>query len=129
MTTAEFSALLDALAVGWRARDYASVASHFTDDVHYADPTRYQLDGRSALLAFFADDDGQAQQVEWHLQLFDASRQVGMVEYSYEGTHRYHGVALIRVRDGHISHWREYQHTDHRTWREFAGATAFPEQR
>ena len=40
----------------------------------------------------------------------------------------YHGVALISLRDGQISHWREYQQTDGRSWIEFAGPTVFPGQ-
>jgi ketosteroid isomerase-like protein len=127
-TAAHFRDMLDAMATGWRARDYAAVAAHFADDVHYGDPTRYTLDGRAQLLDFFRADDDQPQDVRWHLTMFDEAAQVGAAEYSYDGTSRYHGVALIRVRDGLITHWREYQHTDPRAWQEFAGSTAFPEQ-
>ena len=35
---------------------------------------------------------------------------LGAGEYTYEGTHRYHGVAIVRVEGGLITHWREYQH-------------------
>ena len=128
MTRSEFSTLLDALAHGWRTRDYAAVASHFTEDVQYGDPTRYMLAGRTELLEFFRADDDMSQHMQWHLMLFDEVRQMGAAEYTYEGTLRYHGVALIQVRDGRISHWREYQHTDSRAWRDFAGATTFPGQ-
>jgi hypothetical protein len=128
VTSEQFSVLLDDLASGWRARNYEAVASHFATDVHYGDPTRYMLHGRPHLLEFFRNDDDQSQDVRWHLTLFDEAMQVGMAEYTYDGTHRYHGVALIRTANGLITHWREYQHTDARTWAEFAGATAFPEQ-
>jgi hypothetical protein len=57
--------------------------------------------------------------------VFDEAQQIGMAEYTYEGTHRYHGVVLIRVRDGRITHWREYQHIDEKPWEEFVAATAF----
>ncbi len=129
MTSAEFQALLEALAEGWRRRDYASVADHFALDVQYGDPVRYQLDGRAALQTFFSADDGFEQYMSWHLILFDEAQQIGAAEYTYEGTHRYHGAILARVRDGRITHWREYQHTDAKSWREFVGATRFPEQR
>ncbi len=128
MTSAEFRTLLEALADGWRRRDYASVAVHFSPDVQYGDPLRYHLDGRPALAAFFSADDGFEQQMSWHLVLFDEAEQVGAAEYTYEGTHRYHGVALARVHAGLITHWREYQHTDPRDWRSFVGKTCFPEQ-
>ncbi len=128
MTAADFRTMLDALADGWRRRDYAAVASHFAPDVAYGDPTRYQLAGRIALAAFFEADDGLEQHMSWHLVLFDDAQQIGAAEYTYEGTHRYHGVVLVRVRDGLVTHWREYQHTDARAWHDFVDGTRFPEQ-
>jgi hypothetical protein len=47
------------------------------------------------------------------------------VEYTYDGTHRYHGVTLIKAHDGRITHWREYQHIDGREWEDLIGATRF----
>ena len=126
MTSADFRALLEALADGWTRRDYAFVASHFADDVCYADPLRYTLQGREALQAFFADDDDMPQSVTWHTVLFDESQQLGAGEYTYCGTHQYHGTVLVRVHAGLITHWREYQHTDQRPWTTFVGATRFP---
>lgn len=128
MTSSDFIALLDTLALGWQRRDYPAVASHFSADVQYGDPLRYHLASRPALEAFFSDDGDQEQHMTWHLMLFDESQQLGAAEYTYEGTHRYHGVALVRVDGGLITHWREYQHTDPRSWQDFAGRTAFPGQ-
>ena len=125
MTAAAFEALLARLADGWGRRAYAEVASHFADEIHYADPLRYRLEGRAALRAFFDADEGHAQRTDLHLVVFDEARQVGMVEYTYEGTQRYHGVAVVRVAAGLITHWREYQHVDPRGWEEFAGTTRF----
>ena len=128
MTSTEFRTLLSALADGWTRRDYAFVASHFAEDVRYADPMRYALHGRAALLAFFANDDGMPQSITWHTMLFDEVQQLGAAEYTYAGTHQYHGTVLVRVHTGLITHWREYQHTDDRPWAAFADATMFPEQ-
>ena len=126
MTEAEFRQLLARLADAWGRRDYAAAAACFAEEVCYADPLRYQLQGRRALRAFFEADEGLPQRTEWHTVVFDAAAQRGAAEYSYEGTHRYHGVALIAVQAGVITHWREYQHVDPRTWEEFAGETRFP---
>jgi ketosteroid isomerase-like protein len=93
--------------------------------VRYADPLRYSFRGRDALRAFFEDDGGHAQRCVFHTILFDEEQQTGAVEYTYEGTHRYHGVVLVRVQEGRISHWREYQHIDAREWEELAAGTAF----
>lgn len=124
MQRAGFQALLDHLAACWTRRDYPAAAAHFTADVRYADPLRYAFHSREELLAFFTADDGLPQRTAWHAVLFDEALQLGAAEYSYEGTSRYHGVALIRLHEGQISHWREYQHVDPRSWEEFSAATA-----
>lgn len=124
MTSAEFLAMLDALADAWARRDYRSAAHWFADDVRYADPLRYAFSDRASLQAFFEADEGLPQRTTWHQRLFDEQAQVGAAEYTYEGTHRYHGVALIRVADGRITHWREYQHVDARSWAEYSAGTA-----
>lgn len=125
LTDDGFRALLAHLAALWAARDYATLVQSFAPDVHYADPLRYRIDGRDALLAFFENDDGLPQRTDWHVAVFSADAQTGAAEYTYEGTHRYHGVALIRIEHGLITHWREYQHIDARTWPDYVGATRF----
>lgn len=123
MTVAEFERMLDALAAAWARRDYPSTAAWFAADVRYADPLRYAFDSRADLLAFFEADDGLPQRTIWHLRVFDERTQRGAAEYTYEGTHRYHGVALIKVAGGRITHWREYQHVDARSRAEFIAST------
>lgn len=124
MTPHRFLALLDDLAAAWARRDYAAAADRFTPDVRYGDPLRYAFTSRGALLEFFQADEGYPQRTTWHTRLFDEARQLGVAEYTYEGTHRYHGVALIRVSGDLVSHWREYQHTDPRGWEDFSAGTA-----
>ena len=125
LTEDEFRALLDDLAAAWHVRDYARAASYFTEDVHYGDPVRYALHGRNALHGFFEDDDDMEQRVDWHHVVFDIARQVGAVEYTYEGSHRYHGAVLVKLERGLVARWREHQHVDERAWEEFAGGTRF----
>ena len=123
MTDADFRRLLARLSEAWGRRDYAAAAACFADDVRYADPLRYAWRGRAAVRAFFEADDGPPQRTEWHTVVFDEAAQRGAAEYSYEGTHRYHGVVLIAMREGLITHWREYQHVDPRPWPDFTDAT------
>jgi hypothetical protein len=125
MTSEQFRSLLDQLADGWARRDYAAVARAFAPDVRYGDPTRYSFQDRRTLQSFFEADEGHEQRTVWHTVLFDEAQQIGAAEYTYDGTHRYHGVTLIRVADGKITHWREYQHIDPRPWEEFVSSTAF----
>jgi len=123
---ADFHALLDRLAAGWTARDYDAVAACFSEGVLYLDPVRYVLRGRPALRAFFEDDGGSSQRTTWRNVLFDEARQMGVAEYTYEGTHRYHGTVWIRLENDRIARWREYQHVDPRGWEEFAGEEGPP---
>ena len=99
LTADEFRALLERLGAAWRARQYAAAAACFAEDVSYGDPTRYALHGRAALRGFFEDDEDKEQHVDWHTIVFDAAQQVGSAEYTYEGTHRYHGAVIVRRRE------------------------------
>ena len=125
MTKPEFRVLLNALAAAWARRDYVVAAAFFAPDVRYSDPWRYAFAGRDELHRFFADDEGRDQSTVWHTVVFDEEQQIAAVEYTYEGTHRYHGTVLVRVQDGKITHWREYQHVDSRLWEELVGETRF----
>jgi hypothetical protein len=71
------------------------------------------------------NDEGYEQRTVWHTVIFDEAQQIGAAEYTYEGTHRYHGMVLIRVEDGRITNWREYQHINDKPWEEFVAATMF----
>lgn len=124
LTVGEFRALLQDLADCWQRRDYVAACRHFAADVRYSDPLRYALRSRSELLAFFTNDEGLPQCTEWHTVVFDPERQLGAAEYTYDGSRRYHGVALVRLAGGVISHWREYQHVDGRSPTDFQAGTA-----
>lgn len=125
MTQAGFHTLLHSLAAAWARKDYGSAADFFAPDVRYSDPWRYALAGREELHRFFADDEGRDQSTVWHTVVFDEEQQAGAAEYTYQGTHRYHGTVLVKVQEGKITHWREYQHVDSRSWEELVGETRF----
>lgn len=129
MTRSEFTSLVHFLADAWAQRDFTRAAGVFAEGVRYADPTRYSFHGRDQLLAFFQADEGYAQRTAWHNIVFDEEQQVGAAEYTYDGTHRYHGVTLVKVAAGKITHWREYQHIDPRPWTEFASDTIWQSPR
>lgn len=117
MDETAFRERLDVLANAWAARDYPRAAAMFAEDVIYIDPLRYRMSGRESLLRFFQDDDDRPQHTVWHVTLFDEVNQHGAAEYSYAGTHAYHGVVLIALdRDGRFHRWREYQHIVEAAW-------------
>lgn len=121
MTSRDFTEALHGLARAWADKDYDRAAAFFAPDVRYIDPLRYAFDSRDALLAFFQDDDAQEQRTTWHVIVFDEARQAGAAEYTYEGTHRYHGVVIIDVADELFHRWREYQHISSLDRRAFFG--------
>lgn len=116
MNKAEFTQLLHGLAKAWTHSDYSKVCQAFAPNVHYTDPTRYSFHGLEELRSFFNDNQGADEFCEMHTVIFDEEKQLGAAEYTYEGTHRYHGLVLIRMVNDKIVSWREYQHTDAREW-------------
>jgi len=125
VTREGFRALLESLGAAWRDRRYEDAVRHFAPAIKYLDPMRYSISGRDELLAFFRNDGGYPQTTTWHHVLFDETTQIGAAEYSYRGTHLYHGVVLIRVEGERIASWREYQHTSGLDWESFFKGAAF----
>lgn len=119
MTTSDFYELLRTLANSWTNRDYSAVAALFAVDVFYSDSLNYTIRDRDSLLAFFEDDDGEPQSCLFHNLVFDETRQVGVAEYTYEGSFLYHGTVWIELKDDKIIRWREYQHRTDKDWSEF----------
>lgn len=105
-------AALERAAAGWQAGDAAVVAEAFAEHVEYLDPYGYRFTRRADLLPFFEPPPG-GHHVVWHTILWDDVSEAGAVEYTYEGHHRYHGAAVVRLdSDGRIVLWREWQHQD-----------------
>lgn len=125
MRRTDFVEMLEMISAAWVARDYETAARFFAENIAYADPLNYSFRNRVELLKFFQADAGFEQKNFWHNIIFDEETQTGAVEYTYEGTHRYHGVALIKVTNGEITHWREYQHVSVLDWTEFCSGTDF----
>jgi len=125
MNKSKFEKKLNDLADTWINKDYERAANHFAESVKYADPLRYSFGTKQDLLEFFKNDEGYSQSVVWHNILFDEEKQVGVGEYTYVGTHRYHGLVIVKVDSEKITHWREYQHISRHDWEEFVSGTAF----
>ncbi len=125
MNKSEFEKKLNDLADAWINKDYERAANHFAESVRYADPTRYSFNKKQDLLEFFKNDDGYSQSVTWHNIVFDEDKQVGAAEYTYAGTHLYHGLVIIKAVGDRFTHWREYQHISRLDWEEFVSGTDF----
>lgn len=56
--------------------------------------------------------------MEWHHIWFDEETQTGVGEYTF-GMNQTHGVAVIKLEQGQIKLWREYQWHGLMSWEDF----------
>jgi uncharacterized protein (TIGR02246 family) len=127
VTQRQFEALMHAVAAGWNEGDARKSADCFTEDAVYIEPPDRQVHrGREALHAFFRGvKPAPPTRMVWHHLAFDARNQVGFGEYTFHGNSRYHGIVVVKLRDGRISRWREYQYKSDQSWEEFTGQSRF----
>lgn len=124
----EFSALLQRLASGWNQGDARMAADCFTEDAIYTEPPDKQVyRGRDALFRFFGGESGRPGQMTmmWHHIAYNPTTQVGAGEFTFSYGGTVHGVAVIKVRDGKISNWREYWYESPLAWEQFIGVNRF----
>jgi hypothetical protein len=83
--------------------------------------------GKKQLFDFFGGDKGRDQpmRMEWHHLLFDETTQIGAGEYTFTYQIRTHGVAIVRILDGKIANWREYEQVSPLPWSQFIGENHF----
>jgi hypothetical protein len=123
---AAFHALLDTVASGWNRARPELAAGCFTEGAVYLEPPDRQVyRGRPAIRAFFAESTRQPQpdRMRWHAVAFDPVRQIGFGEYTYRGRQNYHGIVVVRLDDGLIHRWREYQYGSPLSWDDFVGSS------
>jgi uncharacterized protein (TIGR02246 family) len=128
VTTTEFKDLLEAIAAAWARGDARAAADSFAEDAVYSEPPGRQLyRGRAELFDFFGGNETSPppMQMTWHNVVFDEELQIGAGEYTFQGRNRYHGAVLVRVADGRIANWREYQRRSDLDWDEFVGVNRF----
>lgn len=122
-------ALLAQLADAWNRGDPRSGADCFTPDAIYLEPPdRQRHVGRAELYTFFggAAPDPPAMSMTWHHLAVDDVTGLVFGEYTFSGNMTYHGVAVIQLRDGLISAWREYQYQSPLAFTDFAGDSLRP---
>jgi hypothetical protein len=120
----EFELLLQRLADAWNRGDPAGAVACFTNDAVYLEPPDRQLfTGRDALWAFFGGDNPPVMRMTWHHIVWGG--EVGFGEYTFSGTRHYHGIVIVRCRNGLIDRWREYQYESDVPWESFIGTSRF----
>jgi len=108
----EYHALMTKLAQAWSRQDTESALECFTSDAVYFEPQDVQFyHGQEQLRSYFGALTPGTFIVFHHLS-FDESNQVGAGEFSFglKGkSSADHGVVIVKVRDGKIASWCEYQ--------------------
>jgi ketosteroid isomerase-like protein len=127
ITTAQFKALMESVADGWNTSNARRAADCFTDDALYSSPPNPIRRGRETLFEFFGGAKGRRHpmKMQWHHLLFDEESQIGAGEYTFTYDIRTHGAVMVRLVNGKIANWREYETESPMEWEQFVGANRF----
>lgn len=116
------------MAEGWNEGNARKAADCFSENAIYSQPPDKQLyRGREALFKFFGGDKGRkgAMKMIWHHVIFNERTQVGAGEFTFTYGSTVHGVAIVKVKAGKISNWREYWEESPLGWRKFIESNPF----
>jgi hypothetical protein len=128
ITSKGFERLMQLLANSWNKGDARKAADCFVEDAIYSEPPDKQLyKGRAELFKFFGGNKGRtsAMKMTWYHLVFDEQKQIGAGEFTFEYGSKVHGVAMVKVAEGKISHWREYWYESDLDWEKFIGENKF----
>ncbi len=125
----QFNKLLNTVAEGWNTNNARAAANCFSEDAVYIEPPNQQLyQGRKELFDFFGGEAGRTNPMKmtWHYLIFDEDDQIGTGEYTFEYKGRStHGIVIVKISEGKIGRWREYQYRSTTEWGKFIGESAF----
>jgi len=127
-TAEDFRRLMNTVAASWNEGDARNAADCYTEDAVYTEPPDKQVYvGRNALYEFFGGDKKPKppMKMKWHHLAFDEESQIGFGEYTFQMNNRYHGIVIVKIRNGKISNWREYQTKSNLEWKDFVEKNKF----
>ena len=128
LNTTQFNQLMQTIADGWNEGDARKSVDCFSEDAVYTEPPDRQLyRGRAELYQFFGGDIGTdvPMNMTWHHLAFNGEEQIGFGEYSFQMNRKYHGIAVVKIENGLIARWREYQYQSDLGWEAFTGHNPF----
>jgi hypothetical protein len=128
ITAAQFKGLMQTVAAGWNEGNAKKAADWYTEDALYTEPPEKQVYvGRKALYEFFGGDrkPEPPMKMTWHHLAFDEASQIRFGEYTFQMNNCYHGIAIVKMKGGQISHWREYQYKTDLDWKKFVEKNDF----
>ena len=123
----EFLALMSAVADGWNGGNAKMAAACFSEDAQYSAPPSPPKAGRQSLFEYFGGAKGRdlPMHMQWHHLVFDSKRQIGMGEYTFRYRIQTHGIVVVRIENGLIKNWREYEVESELPWEEYVGTNRF----
>lgn len=110
LSTVEFKTLMNNVAQGWSTLDTDLALSSFDEDAIYMEPPNVQyFRGHDQLRPYF-DELEEHHQMVFHQLWFDETTQTGAGEFtfSYGEATASVGIAIVELKNGKISFWREY---------------------
>ena len=127
-TANEFEKLMQTIADGWNEGNAQKAADCFSEDAVYVEPPDKQVyRGRNELYEFFGGDEGPEipMHMRWHHLALNEGEQIGFGEYSFQMRGKYHGIVTVKIENGLIKFWREYQYKTQLSWDEFTTLSPF----
>lgn len=122
-----FRRVMQTVAAGWNRGDANQAAACFTEDALYSAPPSSPHRGRNELYEFFGGAKGREtpMRMSWHHLIFDPSQQIGVGEYTFRYRMQTHGIVIVKISNGLISNWREYEAESALTWDQYVGENQF----
>lgn len=128
ISSEDFTRILKQVADGWKEGNASKAAEVFAVDAVYEEPPRRQYyRGQAAIFNFFGGNEGfnRPMKMTWHNIAFNEGSQIGFGEYTFSMNKQYHGIVAIKVENGKIISWREYQYESSMEWNEFSSESRF----
>lgn len=122
-----FVSIMETVAEGWNRGNTSLAASCFTEDALYSAPPSPGRHGRTALYEYFGGAHGRElpMHMTWHNLLFDPAQQIGAGEYPFRYRIQTHGLVIVKISNGRIRNWREYETSSSLDWDHFIGENRF----
>lgn len=123
----DFAFVMQTIREAWSEGNAQKAADCFSENALFSSPPSTVHHGRRTLYDYFGGQKGHAfpMKIEWHHLVFDSAEQIGAGEFTFQYHLQTHGVVIVKLSDGLISNWRQYDVPSGLPWDKFVGANSF----
>ena len=124
----QFADIMNQISRGWNEGNAKLASEVFAPNAVYEEPPQKQFyKGRPAIFEFIGGEKGfdRPMKMKWHNIAFNEVTQIGFGEYTFAMNNQYHGIVAVKIENGQIISWREYQYQSTLDWKTFAGESEF----